>query len=120
VIVVIRGVRARPLRLRSEQALPRQSTGRRRYKGTRGLSQVAGERSTVFAIKQVAHGAAPGGGYFDLGAAFYVVGGGVHLSLARFFRFAARGAAIGEAGLIWAEFELLVTDDAAFDREGHA
>ena len=59
-------------------------------------------------------------GDFKLGAAFGVVGGGAHLRLGGFFRFAAGGAAIGEAGLAGAQLEFLVTDDAGFDREGHA
>jgi hypothetical protein len=77
-------------------------------------------RSAVFAIEEVAHGAAACSVDFECGAAFGVVGRGPRSGLGRFLRLAARGAAIGEAGLAGAELELLVTDDAGFDREGHA
>jgi hypothetical protein len=42
------------------------------------------------------------------------------LGLGGFFRLAAGGAAIGEAGLAGMELELLVANDACFDRERHA
>ena len=77
-------------------------------------------RLAVFAVKQVAHGAAASGVDFERGAAFGIVGRGPGAGLGRFFRLATRGAAIGEAGLAGAELELLVTDYAGFDREGHA
>jgi len=76
--------------------------------------------STVFAVEEVAHGAAAGGVDFELGTALCVVGGAARLGLGGFFRLAAGGAAIGEAGLAGMELELLVANDAGFDRERHA
>ena len=78
------------------------------------------EGSTVFAVEEVAHGFAACGSDFKLGAAFGVVGGGAHLRLGGFFRLAARGAAIRKSRLAGAKLELLVTNYAGFDREGHA
>ena len=76
--------------------------------------------STVFAVEEVAHGAAAGGVDFEFGAALGVVGGAARFGLGCLFGLAAGGAAIGEARLIGAKLELLVTNDAGFDREGHA
>gem|GEM_PF-6072012 len=86
----------------------------------RECSKILGERLTVFAVEEVAHGFAAGSGDFKLGATLDGIGGRAGLRLGGFFRLAAGGAAIGEAGLAGAKLEFLVTDDAGFDREGHA
>jgi hypothetical protein len=73
-----------------------------------------GARSAVFAVEEVAHGGAAGGGLLLAGALVAEVAGG-------FFGigFAARGAAIGEAGFAGTQLEFLSAFDAGFDGEGH-
>lgn len=68
----------------------------------------------VFAVEQIAHGVAAGGGLLTAGALLAEVA-------CLFFRFrlTARGAAVGKAGFAWTEFELLTADGAGFDGEGH-
>jgi hypothetical protein len=76
------------------------------------------ERLAVFAVEKVTHGAAAGGIDFVCGAALDVVSG-AEFVFGGFLRLAAGGAAIREAGLAGVKLELLVTNDAGFDREGH-
>ena len=76
--------------------------------------------STVFAVEEVAHGAAAGGVDFGFGFAPGVVDRRPRrgLGLGR-FGLAARGAAVGKAGLAGMELKLLVTDHTGADRERH-
>ena len=74
--------------------------------------------STVFAVEHVADDAAALGVGFGLVFAFDGIFGACRLGLIA-FRLAARGAAIGEAGLAGTQLELLAADDASLDREGH-
>jgi len=73
---------------------------------------------TVFAIQHVADGATAGFVHFG----FSLAGFDVKVALAGGvfgLRFAARGTAIGKAGLIRPQFELFRADDAGFDRKRH-
>jgi hypothetical protein len=97
----------------------RQRTENREQRTENREQRTDSERLAVFAIEEIAHGAAASGVDFERGAAFDVVGRGMGLGNSRFFWLAAGGAAVGEAGLAGAEFEILVADDAGFNWEGH-
>jgi len=73
------------------------------------------EELTVFAIEEVADGAAAGCvGFFVVLKAGGGLGGGVFV-----FGIAAGRAAVGEAGLVGLQLELFMTDAADADRERH-
>ena len=74
----------------------------------------------VFAVEEIADGAAARGVDFVLGAALGVVGRAARRWLGFSLGLAAGGTAISEAGLAWAKLEFVAADNTGFDREGHA
>jgi hypothetical protein len=83
-----------------------------------GMRAPDGLGLAVFAVEQVAHGAATG--FVHFACSFAVAGsevcGGCRVV---FFGLTASGAAIGEAGFVGFEFELLGADGTDSDRERH-
>src|ERR1700759_3367045 len=76
-------------------------------------------RSAVFAVEHVADDLAALGVGFGLGLALKAFGGGARCCFGFSLGCAALGAAVGVAGFVRTQFELLSAEDAGFDREGH-
>ena len=74
----------------------------------------------VFAVEKIADGAAASRIDFVLGPWVGVIGGAASSSFGIILRFAARRAAVGEAGLPGAKFKFFTADDTNFDRKSHA
>ena len=73
--------------------------------------------SAVLAVEEVAHGLTAGFVGFPGGLAFFCAHAARGCGAARFF--CALGAAVGEAGFVGFELELLFADGADFDGERH-
>ena len=80
-----------------------------------------GKPSALLAIEHIADGSTAGFVQFSVGLA--IANGGARdaalFRRLRFFRNTARGAAIGEARLARAKFELFRADDTDFDGKSH-
>ena len=85
---------------------------------------MASAQSAVFAVEHVAHGAAAQSVALGLDSAVHAAIGEVDAGTSGFgfggLRFAARGAAIGKAGLAGQELKFIPANDTGFDRKCHA
>src|ERR1700722_16965784 len=81
------------------------------------LAEALGKPLAVLAVEEVAHGSSAGFVRFHL--YFAVVGGRALLLCGGGVRFAARRTAVGEAGFVGLQLELLGTDGANSERESH-
>src|ERR1700753_1827317 len=95
------------------------SAPRKRAASLRMTDLLQGAGLAVLAVEHVADDLAALGVGFGLGLALKAFGGGARCCFGFRFGCAALGAAVGVAGFVRTQLELLSAEDAGFDREGH-